>query len=62
MKLHYYADTDSLYIDLNDKPSVESREVVPGVIADFDEAGNLVGLDLTSLETESFPAGKLKIA
>ena len=26
MKLNYYADTDSLYIDLSERPSVESRE------------------------------------
>ena len=71
MKLHYYPDTDSLYIDLKDKPSAESREVIAGVVADFDAEGNLVGLDidrasekldLNSLETESLPTGKLKIA
>ncbi|MCI0439014.1 MAG: DUF2283 domain-containing protein [Chloroflexi bacterium] len=46
MKLHYYADTDSLYIDLSDKTSVDSREVAPGVVLDFDEDGNLAGLDI----------------
>lgn len=46
MKLHYYSETDSLYIDLRDKASVESREVAAGVVADFDEDGNLVGLDI----------------
>jgi uncharacterized protein YuzE len=46
MKLHYYPDTDSLYIDLAEKPSSESREVSEGVVLDYDEAGNLVGIDI----------------
>jgi len=46
MKLYYYADTDSLYIDLANRPSVDSREVLPGVVLDLDEAGALVGIDI----------------
>jgi len=46
VKFHYYADTDSLYIDLIDQPSAESREVAPGVVLDFDSAGRLVGIDI----------------
>lgn len=46
MKLNYYPDTDSLYIDLTVKPSVESREVSAGIVLDYDEAGNLVGIDI----------------
>ena len=46
MKLNYYKDTDSLYIDLSHKSSVDSKEVVPGVVLDFDEKGNLVGIDI----------------
>ena len=46
MKLNYFADTDSLYIDLTDEPSVESREVAVGVVLDFGARGNLVGIDI----------------
>ena len=46
MKLSYYADTDSLYIDLSSRSSVESREISEGVVLDYDEAGNLVGIDI----------------
>ena len=46
MKLSYYPDTDSLYIDLAVKSSVESREVSEGVVLDYDEQGNLVGIDI----------------
>ncbi len=46
MKLQYYPDTDSLYIDLTSKPSAESREISEGVVLDYDEQGQLVGIDI----------------
>ncbi|MBC7343710.1 MAG: DUF2283 domain-containing protein [Clostridia bacterium] len=46
MKFHYYPETDSLYIDLSEKPSVDSTEVAPGVVLDFDAEGRLVGIDV----------------
>ena len=65
MKLHYYPETDSLYIDLNSRPSADSREVADGLVIDFDAKGDVVGididhasqkLDLNTLETVSVPA------
>ena len=46
MKLNYFPDTHSLYIDLSHRPSVESREVSAGVVLDYDSDGNLVGIDI----------------
>lgn len=46
MKLNYYPDTDSLYIDLSERPSVESREISAGIVLDYDAEGNLVGIDI----------------
>ena len=46
MKLNYYAETDSLYIDLSAKTSTESKEISPGIILDYDSEGNLVGIDI----------------
>jgi uncharacterized protein YuzE len=46
MKLNYYPDTDSLYIDLSGKASTESKEVSEGIVLDYDESGNLVGIDI----------------
>ena len=46
MKLNYYPDTDSLYIDFSTQPSAESREVSEGVVLDYDAEGNLVGIDI----------------
>ncbi|OQC08903.1 MAG: hypothetical protein BWX80_00079 [Candidatus Hydrogenedentes bacterium ADurb.Bin101] len=46
MKMKYYKVTDSLYIDLSENPSVESKEVSEGVVLDYDVNGNLVGIDI----------------
>ena len=43
---NYYQETDSLYIDLSEKTSVESKEISEGVVLDYDAAGNLVGIDI----------------
>ena len=45
MKLNYYPDTDSLYIDLSEQASVESHEISEGVVLDYDAHGKLVGID-----------------
>ena len=46
MKLNYYPETDSLYIDLSSKASVESREISEGIVLDYDASGQLVGIDI----------------
>jgi uncharacterized protein YuzE len=46
MKLNYHPGTDSLYIDLSERLSVESREVSEGVVLDYDASGRLVGIDI----------------
>ena len=46
MKLNYYPETDSLYIDLAERPSAESKEVSEGIVLDYDAVGNIVGIDI----------------
>ena len=46
MKLNYYPETDSLYIDLSEHPSAESREISEGILLDYDAEGKLVGIDI----------------
>ena len=46
MKLSYYEETDSLYINLSSKNSVDSQEVSEGVVLDYDDEGNIVGIDI----------------
>jgi uncharacterized protein YuzE len=64
MKLHYYPETDSLYIELRSGPGAEVREVADGLNADIDATGNVIGLDidqasqrldLATLETIALP-------
>jgi uncharacterized protein YuzE len=71
MKFHYYPDTDSLYIDLADRPGEETHEVAPGVQLDFDADGALVGIDidrasrvvdLGRLEVEELPLASFSVA
>ncbi len=69
MKLQYDRETDSLYIDLSARPSVDSREIQDGLVIDLDAGGKIVGidiqhasqiLDLATLETESLPAATVR--
>ena len=46
MKISYDKETDSLYIHLADRASVDSDEVKDGVVLDFDANGALVGIDV----------------
>ena len=71
MKLHYYPETDSLYIELKDETSAETREVSSGVNVDLDAAGGLVGfdidhaserLDLSTLEMIALPVHSARLA
>ena len=52
MRLNYHPDTDSLYIDLSEQASVESREISDGVVLDYDAHGNLVGIDIDNASTK----------
>ncbi len=64
MKLHYYPETDSLYIELKSAPGAEVREIVEGLVVDLDAKGEVVGfdidhasrkLDLSKVETIALP-------
>ncbi|HKJ69190.1 MAG TPA: DUF2283 domain-containing protein [bacterium] len=46
MKLNYYPETDSLYIELSSNRSAESTEISEGIVLDYDTNGNLVGMDI----------------
>ena len=66
MRLNYYPETDSLYIDLSDRASVESREISEGVILDYDAEGKLVGIDIdhasAKVELKKLTLNKLPVA
>ncbi|MCY4519678.1 MAG: DUF2283 domain-containing protein [Caldilineaceae bacterium] len=69
MKLHYYPETDSLYVELKASPGAETLEVADGLNVDLDDKGEVVGfdidhasqrLDLTTLEIEALPVRSYK--
>ncbi|HKH81975.1 MAG TPA: DUF2283 domain-containing protein [Methylovirgula sp.] len=71
MKLHYYPETDSLYIELKATPGTETREIANGLNVDLDARGDVVGfdidhasrrLDLSTLETIALPVRTTSIA
>jgi uncharacterized protein YuzE len=64
MHFHYDQEADMLYIELASKVSVESEEVAPGIVLDFGEERQVVGIeiedaskviDLSKLEVTAFP-------
>ena len=71
MKLHYYPETDSLYVELKAGPGVETREVADGLNVDLDAAGRVLGFDidhaskrfdLSTLETEELPVRSARVS
>ncbi len=46
MIFEYHPDSDMLYIKLADRTSVESEEVAPGIVLDFDEHNQVVGIEI----------------
>ena len=69
MKLHYYPETDSLYVEFKAGHSTETLEVANGLNVDLDAGGEVVGfdidhasrrLDLSTLETEALPIHAIK--
>lgn len=55
MQFHYYPETDSLYIDLADASSVDSLEVVSGIVLDFGADGALVGIEADHVGLVAYP-------
>lgn len=48
MKITYAPAADALYVRLNDQPVIESEQIKPGIVLDYDEAGNVVGIEVLS--------------
>ncbi|MFA0782379.1 DUF2283 domain-containing protein [Fervidibacter sacchari] len=61
MTLHYDRETDMLVIVFRDKPSVESEEIAQGVVLDFDDEGNIVGMEIEDA-SKRVDLNKLEIA
>ena len=69
MKLHYYPETDNLYVEFKPEPGAETIEVTRGLNVDLDAAGEVVGfdidhasrrMDLGTLEATALPLHTVK--
>ncbi len=53
MKLHVDKKADALYLRLDDSAIVESEEVSPGVVLDYNESNEVVGVEMLYLSKRS---------
>ncbi len=51
MKLHYYPETDSLYIELHGGAGVDVIEITKDFNVDLDLVGRIVGFDIDNAAT-----------
>ncbi len=60
MRIEYFPETDSLYIDLADRAGTESREISEGIVLDVDADGHPVGIDIDQA-SKHISLGKLNL-
>lgn len=61
MKVNYYPETDTLYIDLSEQASVVSEEIADGIVLDFDAAGKVVGMEIDEA-SKKVPLDRLEVS
>ena len=59
MKMHYDEQADALYLSLDESDAVESEEIKPGIVLDFNAAGELVDIELLDVKRR-VPSADLK--
>ena len=55
MRLKVDKESDALYLRLDEAAVVESEEVQPGIVLDYDAAGNMVGVEILNLSKRVAP-------
>ena len=53
MKLHVDREADALYLRLDDSAIIDSEEISPGVVLDYNDANEVVGVELLRLSKRS---------
>lgn len=62
MKIEYDPEVDALYVRLTESKIIESEQVQPGIILDFDAAGKVVGVEVLNASKRETPTAPLKAA
>ncbi len=55
MRLKIDKENDALYLRIDEAAVVESEEVQPGVILDFNKDGRVIGIEILALSTRTTP-------
>ncbi|MFH1335493.1 MAG: DUF2283 domain-containing protein [Candidatus Zixiibacteriota bacterium] len=55
MRLRVDKENDALYFRLDESSVVESEEVEPGIVLDFNQEGKVVGIEILQLSTRISP-------
>ncbi|MGH7229604.1 MAG: DUF2283 domain-containing protein [Burkholderiales bacterium] len=59
MKVHFDEKTDALYFRLDDSKIVESEEVKPGIVLDYNDKNQVVGVEILNVK-KRVPEASLK--
>jgi uncharacterized protein YuzE len=59
MKLHFDEKADAIYLRLDDSKIIDSEEVSPGIVLDFNEHNQVVGIEILKVK-DRVPLAKLK--
>ena len=53
MKLTIDREADALYLELEEGSAVESEELAPGIVVDYDAQNRVVGIEMLNLSQRS---------
>jgi uncharacterized protein YuzE len=59
MKVHFDEKADAIYLRLDDSKIVESEEVQPGIVLDYNEHNQVVGIEILKVK-DRVPLANLK--
>lgn len=62
MKIEYDPEADALYVRLSDRKIVDSEQVQPGIVLDFDDTGEVVAVEVLNASKRQLPSEPLKAA
>jgi uncharacterized protein YuzE len=50
MRVTYHEMDDTLYLRMDEAPVSESQEVLPGLVVDFNESGQAIGIEMQGVK------------
>jgi uncharacterized protein YuzE len=53
MRVKYFPDTDTAYLEFSERPSAETKEITENILVDLDKDGNLVGMTIEHANSQA---------